>query len=207
MISTTTATSTSNTPKHVRFGENEVRTIEFDPLHEPADFWIGGDVCKLNFREQVIEYMTDRKRVMDMAATGTAVDDIEEDEDISGRGLEMYLPGEMKNRRQIRMTYSLQVIRKFRLFRDHNFLKDDEERGQALRAFACLRNSVSVQKARSFARQDAIDACIIFAEDRDDEESTSTTTSKDTAEFAPVIRHASNAKLTTNKARAAWFIY
>ena len=204
MSSTNTSTTTTALPKKkVHFGENEIHTIEFDPLYEPADFWLGGDECKLNFREQVIEYLTDRKRVMELQAAGTDVDEIEEDEDITGRGLEMYLPGAMKDRRHNRTTYSLQVIRKYRLFRDHSFLKDEEQRGEALRAFACLRNAASVERARYMARQDAIEACLIIAEHRIDEESTSTTSSKDSADFAPKVRHEFKSKPTNNNARAA----
>ena len=205
MSSTTTSAATTTAAKRVHLGENEVRTFEHDPLNEDADTWISGEECKQNFRQEVIEYLTEYKRVQAMLAIG-AVDcyDDEEAEQICSRGLEMYLPGEIRNRRQVRLMYSFHVLRKYKLFRNENMFESEERRDEELRAFACTRNTIAVRKAHAMALQDAIEARIIYSEDivpSSEEESSSG--SKDNVDFAPLIRHESNTLLTTNKARAA----
>ena len=170
MTCTTTTTTCSSSPdvaqkrKRARFADipSTITVHDHDPyLYDPTDVWVDMADTKQNFRQDVLDYLD-------------AVLETDDNEDVCGRGLEPYLPGEARKRRHARQTYACRMVDQYEtLFgqqqnnanNNNNFenSKKEEERYEELRAFAGRQNAASVKHAHRLALQDAREARIIYA--------------------------------------------
>merc|ERR1712238_380466 len=79
----------------------------------------------------------------------------DEEDEVCGRGLEPYLPGEAKKRRQTRRTHRTQILGRYN---NSESSSDDHEREEELRALASRQNSAGIRYSQSLALQDAMEA-------------------------------------------------
>jgi hypothetical protein len=103
-------------------------------------------------KEQMLQLArADAESVMAQSKSGTF-----SDKNVCGRGLEMYLPGELKIRQQRRISYTRAVLQKQETLKTLSGNNKDEV-AEGLRKFSELKSKQCRAEAQALAVQDALD--------------------------------------------------